>query len=82
VVLKRLFGYLLIFTAAAGFILSVVVLFEIWHYRPVVTQTVNDTLVLLDQALTTTARESRSLSTNVQGSYLAEMKTVNCKCDR
>lgn len=52
--LRRLFGLLLIMAAAAGFIFSVVGLFEIWRYRPVVTQTVIDTLALFDQALNTT----------------------------
>jgi hypothetical protein len=54
VVLKRLLGLLLVITAAAAFIFSVVGLFEIWGYQPGVTQTVNDTLVTLDQTLTTT----------------------------
>ena len=52
--LRRLFGLLLIVAAAAGFVFSVVGLFEIWHYRPVVTQKVIDTLALFDQALNTT----------------------------
>ena len=52
--LRRLFGLLLIVAAAAGFVFSVVSLFEIWHYRPVVTQKVIDTLALFDQALNTT----------------------------
>lgn len=52
--LRRLFGFLVIMAAAAGFIFSVVGLFEIWRYRPVVTQTVIDTLALFDQTLTTT----------------------------
>jgi len=54
VILRRLFGFLLMFAAAAGFIFSVVSLFEIWRIRPVVTQTVVDTMALLDQALNTT----------------------------
>ena len=53
-ILRRLFGFLLMFAAAAGFIFSVVSLFEIWRIRPVVTQTVVDTMALLDQALNTT----------------------------
>jgi hypothetical protein len=52
--LRRLLGFLLIMAAAAGFIFSVVGLFEIWRYRPVVTQTVIDTLALFDQGLKTT----------------------------
>jgi len=52
--LRRLFGLLLIMAAAAGFLFSVVGLFEIWRFRPVVTQKVIDTLALFDQALNTT----------------------------
>jgi hypothetical protein len=52
--LRRLFGLLLIIAAVAGFIFSVVGLFEIWRYRPVATQKVVDTLALFDQALNTT----------------------------
>jgi hypothetical protein len=52
--LKRLFGLLLVITAAAAMIFSVLGLFEIWSYQPKVTQTVADTLASLDQALTTT----------------------------
>jgi hypothetical protein len=52
--LKRVFGLLLVITAATALIFSVVGLFEIWSYRPGVTQTVNDTLASMDQALTTT----------------------------
>lgn len=51
---RRLFGLLLIVTAAAGFIFSAVGLIGIWRYRPVVTQKVVDTLALFDQALNTT----------------------------
>lgn len=51
---RRLFGFLLIVAAAAGFIFSAVGLFGIWRYRPVVTQKVVDTLALFDQALNTT----------------------------
>jgi hypothetical protein len=54
VVLKRLFGFLLIIAAAAAFIFSVVGIFEIWRYRPVVEKTAFDTLALFDQALITT----------------------------
>ncbi len=52
--LRRLLGLLLIFAAAAGFIFSIAGLFVIWRYRPVVTQSVVDTLTLFDQALNTT----------------------------
>ena len=54
VFLKRLFGFLLIFAAAAGFIFSVVGIFAIWRYRPVVEQTAIETLALFDQTLITT----------------------------
>jgi hypothetical protein len=52
--LRRLFGLLLIMAAVAGLIFSVVGLFEVWRFRPVVTQKVIDTLALFDQALNTT----------------------------
>ena len=52
--LKRLFGFLFVIAAAAGFIFSVVGLIEIWRCRPPVTQTVIDNLALADQALNTT----------------------------
>ncbi len=52
--LRRLFGFLLVITAAAGILVSVFGLIEIWRYQPVVTQTVIDNLSLFDQALTTT----------------------------
>ena len=52
--LRRLFGLLLIIAAVAGFLFSVVGLFEVWHFRPVVTQKVMDTLAVFDQALNTT----------------------------
>jgi hypothetical protein len=51
---RRLFGFLLMIAAVAGFIFGVVGLFEIWRFRPVVAQTVNDTLALFDQTLNTT----------------------------
>jgi len=52
--LRRLFGFLLIMAAVAGFIFSAVGLVEIWRYRPGVTQTVADTLALFEQTLITT----------------------------
>lgn len=51
---RRLFGFLIITAAVAGFIFSFVGLFELWRYRPVVTKTVLDTLALFDQTLNTT----------------------------
>ncbi len=53
-VLKRLFGLLLIFAAAAGFIFSVVGIAEIWRYKPVVEQKTSETLALGNQMLSTT----------------------------
>ena len=52
--LRRLVGLLLVIAATAGFIFSVVALFELWRYRPVVTQSVIDDLALFDQTLITT----------------------------
>ncbi len=52
--LKRLFGLLLIFAAAAGLIFSVVGILAIWHYKPIAQQKTTETLALLDQTLTTT----------------------------
>ncbi len=52
--LKKLFGLLLIFAAVAGFIFSVVGLVEIWRIRPVVDQKATETLALFDQTLITT----------------------------
>jgi len=47
-------GLLLIIAAAAGFIFSVVGIFEIWRYRPVVEKAAVETLALFDQTLFTT----------------------------
>jgi hypothetical protein len=52
--IRRPLGYFFITAAAVGFILCIAGLFEIWRYRPVVTQTVVDTLALFDQALNAT----------------------------
>ncbi len=52
--IKRLFGFLLIFAAAMGFIFSVVGIVEIWRYRPVVEQNASETLALSDQTLIAT----------------------------
>jgi len=54
VILKKLLGLILIIAAAAGFIFSIVGLFEIWSYQSAVTQSVTDTLGLFDQTFTTT----------------------------
>ncbi len=53
-ILRRLVGFLLVIAAVAGILFSLTGLVEIWHYRPVVTKTVVDDLVLIDQALGTT----------------------------
>jgi hypothetical protein len=52
--LRRLSGILLIFAAGAGFIFTIVGLFEVWRFRPVVTNSGLETLALFDQTLTTT----------------------------
>lgn len=51
---RRLLGSILMVTAAACFIFSLVGLYIVWHYRPVVTKTAVDSLSLYDQSLTTT----------------------------
>jgi hypothetical protein len=53
-ILRRIFGILLVIAAAAGIIFSLFGQIEIWRYRPVVTKTVIDNLALVDQTLTTT----------------------------
>ena len=52
--LRRFFGFLLMIAALLGFVFSIGGLFEVWNYRPVVTQRVLDTLTLFDQTLITT----------------------------
>lgn len=53
-ILRRIVGYLLIISAAAGIVFSLVSLVEIWHFRPMVTKTATDNLALVDQSLNTT----------------------------
>ena len=53
-ILKRFIGMLLVIAAVAGIIFSLIGLFALWRYRPVVTKTVIDNLALSDQALGTT----------------------------
>ncbi len=53
-ILRKVIGVLFIAAAVAGAIFSLLGLVEIWRYRPVVTRTVTDSLVLFDQTLTTT----------------------------
>ncbi len=65
-ILKRLFGFLLIFAAATGFIFSVVGIVEIWRYRPVVEQKTTGTLRLFDQTLITTQDGLTVVGTVVQ----------------
>jgi hypothetical protein len=78
--LKRLFGFLFIGAAAAGLIFSIIGLYEIWHYKPVVTKSVVDTLALfyqtiittqdgltvIDQMVSTTTNDVESLQTTSQ----------------
>ena len=52
--IRRPLGYFFIAAAVVGFILCIAGLFEIWRYRPIVTQSVVDTLALFDQALIAT----------------------------
>jgi hypothetical protein len=52
--LRRLFGFLLVMAAVAGFVFSVIGLIEIWRYRSAVTQAGIDNLALVDRALNTT----------------------------
>jgi hypothetical protein len=53
-ILRKIFGALLVIAAVAGIIFSLIGLVEIWRYRPVATKTVIDNLALGDQALGTT----------------------------
>ena len=50
-ILRRILGFLLIFGAAAGFIFGVVGLIAIWRYQPGVTQSVVETLDLMDRTV-------------------------------
>ncbi len=52
--LRRVIGYFFIITATAGLIFCIVGVFEVWHYRPIVTGTVIENLALFDQTLSTT----------------------------
>jgi hypothetical protein len=52
--IRRLVGFLFLAAAAAGFIFTVICLFEIWNYRPLVALSVTDTLALYDQTLIAT----------------------------
>ena len=52
--LNRLIGILFIAAAVAGTIFSLFGLFEVWYYRPVLTQNVIENLALLDQTLKAT----------------------------
>jgi hypothetical protein len=76
--LKRVFGFLLVFAAAAGFVFSVFGLIEIWRYRPAVTQSVSDTLKLFDQALSTTQDGLSMIDQTVQTTMadVASLKTT------
>ena len=52
--LRRPFGFLLVIAAAVGIIFSIFGLVEVWRFKPVLVQTVDDNLALLDQTLITT----------------------------
>jgi methyl-accepting chemotaxis protein len=52
--LRRLFGFLLIVAAVPGIIFSIFGVVEVWRVKPIVTKTVGDNLVVLDQTLRTT----------------------------
>ena len=51
VILRKILGYLLVVGAVAGFIFGAVGLIAIWRYQPGVTQTVVDTLDLMDRTV-------------------------------
>ena len=53
-ILKRIFGIILIIGAVGGILLSLTGLVEIWRFRPVVTKTVVENLALVDSTLNTT----------------------------
>jgi len=52
--LRKRYGYLLVFTAAVGFIFTIAGFYGVWHYRPIVAKSVMETLALFDQTLKTT----------------------------
>lgn len=52
--LRKPLGVVFIITAVVGMIFSLVGLFEVWRYRPIVTQSVNENLALFAQTLKTT----------------------------
>jgi septal ring factor EnvC (AmiA/AmiB activator) len=52
--LRKLVGFLLIITAAAGILFCIFGLIQIWRYRPVITRSATDNLALMNQAITTT----------------------------
>ena len=58
--LRKILGILFVMTAAAGILISLIGLVEIWRCRPAVTKTVMDDLALVDQALNST-REALSI---------------------
>ncbi len=64
--LRRLTGIVFMLAAVAGVIFSVVGLIQVWRYRPLVTQTVTDNLVLFDQTLNTTQQGLTIVSQVVQ----------------
>jgi hypothetical protein len=52
--IRKGLGLIFIITAVIGMIFSLVGLFEVWRYRPIVTQSVTDNLALLSHTLNTT----------------------------
>ena len=53
-IFRKIVGYLLIVSAAAGIVFSLVSLVEVWHFQPTVTKTATDNLALVEQSLNTT----------------------------
>lgn len=68
--LRRFGGFVFILAAVAGMIFTVYGLVQVWRFRPVVTQTVTDNLVLFDQTLNTTQQGLTIVSQVVQTTTL------------
>ena len=52
-VIRRIFGILFILAASAGIVLGWFGIIGIWRYKPTITTSVNDTLALVDETLST-----------------------------
>jgi uncharacterized protein YoxC len=52
--LKKIFGFLLVIASLAGIIFSVFGMVEVWRFRPVLTRAVDENLALADKMLITT----------------------------